>query len=383
MVPNVICLLQKIFRDLSESYIEKYKPNYLDSDIIFNITHCNTNFFGTTYTKCINPKCNNKTFFHGLCHDRHCPICQYLRRMKWVYDLYEKLLPVDHLHKTFIMPFQLNSLAFSNKKQVYDCLFYSINKALNSYAKKHYKGKIGFSAQLHSWGDPMTYHVHIHVIIPNGYFSSGNKWIDANGFELFNEKAITDDFKANMIRRLKLLQKRNRLTINENIDFDSLIEQLTSLDWRVHTKLVKKNNLLKLVNYLGKYAYGVGITKNRVIGFDSNQVTITYRDKNNSDLSKQMTLSGLEFIRRFLLHRIPKAFHKIRHYGFMSSKHQDILLKCHELLGTKKTKFKKHTILEIARMLKFNIFICEKCNSLMEIYKVEPKQTKCLFLNRK
>ena len=235
MAPNVINYFQIIIRKLYESFIDKYNPNQYERNILFKLAHCNTKYYGTSHTKCKNPKCDNKKFFHGFCHDKHCPTCQYLRRMKWVYELYEKILPVDYIHQTFILPFQLSSLALSNKAAVYTAFFNCIKTTLTSYVKKHYKGKIGFSAQLHTWGDQMAFHVHMHVITPNGYLSDDNKWVKASKFNLFGQKALVNDFKINMIKELAKLKFNN-------IDLTSLLNQLKDLDWKVNSKLVKKKS---------------------------------------------------------------------------------------------------------------------------------------------
>lgn len=254
--------------------------------------------------------CGNISISYNSCRNRHCPKCQGKNREDWITARQGELLPVPYFHVVFTLPDSLNSLAIHDPKLVYDLLFESAWETLKSFGKNK-ELQSGMIAVLHTWGQNLSLHPHLHCIVPGGGVDKDGNWknIRADGKFLFPVKALSKVFRAKYCENLKA----------RNLDqYTKVKKQLWEKQWVVFAKKPFGNSN-SVVEYLGRYTHKIAISNNRIRAIDDKNVSFAYKDYRYNSIRKQMTLSHEEFIRRFALHILPKRFVKIRHYGFLSS----------------------------------------------------------------
>ncbi|MCD7808060.1 MAG: IS91 family transposase [Erysipelotrichaceae bacterium] len=300
---------------------------------------CGTDVFGFNAYEC--EDCDYKRIHYNSCGNRNCPSCQAKQREEWISKMSEFLLDIPYFHVVFTVPDSLNDIFLYNKKKMYNLLFSTSSKTLLKVSEKYY-GQVGFTSILHTWGQNLWIHPHIHMIV-----SGGGLTIDENGNDIFKKapanylvpvKALSKMFRGKFIDGMKKLllvdNDGNPIDFNDE-SYKTLIDELYSKDWVVYSKKPFNNNQAVL-NYIGRYSHRVAITNSRILNYDETNHTVTFRYKDYKDNSKQkeMTLDALEFIRRFMMHIVPYGFIKIRHYGFMSNNTRKTKLPlCRELLG--------------------------------------------------
>ena len=279
---------------------------------------------------------------YNSCGNRHCPKCQSLAKLRWVKRRKEELLPVDYFHNVFTLPHELNALARSNKKEIYDILFKSASETLLEFGENELGGKVGFIATLHTWDQKLAEHIHLHCIISAGALSSdGGRWISSpNEDYLFAVKALSRVFRGKFIDYLKMAYTKGGLTFaGKSTEFESkkgfkdLIDDLYKEDWVIYSKKPFAGPE-KVLDYLGRYTFRIAISNERIRGVKDGKVTFTYRDRRDGNQKKEATLEASEFIRRFLLHVLPGSFTRIRHFGFISNRNRKENIAClKKLLG--------------------------------------------------
>jgi hypothetical protein len=333
--------LQDIFRLYGEAYIKSHKLPLFQIKAITAIESCRTAKLGGHIDKC--EACGHLRVSYNSCRNRHCPKCQGLAREKWVEERKKDLLPVSYFHVVFTLPQELNSLALRNSKELYSIFFKAASETLVelSLDSKYLGAEIGFSSILHTWGQNLMYHPHIHCIIPSGGLSiDGKRWISSKKKFFIPVKVLSRKFRGKFLFYLKRLYYRNILKFvgqieelnNEDI-FLNLINNLYKKEWIVYCKPPFKNPSYVL-EYLGRYTNRVAISNNRIIAINNGIVTFKWRDYKDNNKVKFMTLGVEEFIRRFLMHILPERFVKIRHYGILSNKNRSSKLEiCKRLTG--------------------------------------------------
>ena len=272
------------------------------------IKRCRTAALGGHIDACND--CGNISISYNSCRNRHCPKCQGKNRDNWIQARTSELLPVPYFHVVFTLPDSLNSLALHNPKLVYDLLFESAWETLKTFGKN--KGvQSGMIAVLHTWGQNLSLHPHLHCIVPGGGVDKNGKWqnIRSDGNFLFSVRALSKVFRAKYCEKLKE---------KSPLDYVKIQQQLWHKQWVVFAKK-PFGNAHSVVEYLGRYTHKIAISNNRIQNIDNENVTFKYKDYKQNGTKKQMTLSHGEFIRRFAMHILPKRFVKIRHYGFLSS----------------------------------------------------------------
>jgi hypothetical protein len=260
--------------------------------------------------------CDSCGFFHisyNSCRNRHCPKCQGHKRIQWIEARENELLPVPYFHTVFTLPEQLNALALHQPKIVYDTLFEAAWLTLCSFAKGN---KMGMISILHTWGQSLSLHPHIHCIIPGGSMDSKGQWYytKSKGKFLFPVKALSKVFKA---KYLAILRKK--------ISSDQIPKDLYNRAWIVYAKK-PFGTPHSVIEYLGRYTHKVAISNHRIVKVDDGTVSFSYKDYKTGGTQKTMTLTHQEFIRRFAQHILPKRFVRIRHFGFLSSSWKKIKL---------------------------------------------------------
>ncbi len=254
--------------------------------------------------------CGNITISYNSCRNRHCPKCQGKNREDWIQAREAELLPVPYFHVVFTLPEAINALAVHNPKLVYSTLFEAVWETISLFGKN--KGlQMGMVSVLHTWGQNLSLHPHLHCIVPGGGIDKQGKWanVRVDGKFLFSVKALSKVFRAKYCDKLKE---------KDVVQYQKIRQQLWKKPWVVFAKR-PFGNAKAVVEYLGRYTHKIAISNHRIKAVEEQTVTFVYKDYKEKGVKKEMTLSHEEFIRRFSLHILPKRFVKIRHYGFLSS----------------------------------------------------------------
>lgn len=272
------------------------------------IKRCRTAALGGHIDAC--DACGRINISYNSCRNRHCPKCQGKNRDDWIEARTTELLPVPYFYVVFTLPDSVNALAIHNPKMVYDLLFETAWATLKTFGKN--KGlQSGMIAVLHTWGQNLSLHPHLHCIVPGGGVNKDGTWnnIRSDGEFLFPVRALSKVFRAKFCAALKERHYEQYLKIQQ---------QLWEKRWVVFAKK-PFGNAHSVVEYLGRYTHKIAISNHRIKAIDDKNVTFDYKDYRQNGFKKQMTLTHQEFIRRFSLHILPKRFVKIRHYGILSS----------------------------------------------------------------
>jgi len=338
-----------IFRRYAKQYIEKHKQPAYILKTIGAIEKCRTATLGGHVEKCDN--CGHKRISYNSCRNRHCPKCQSLAREKWITKRKKELLPVKYFHIVFTIPQELNRIALQNKKTVYDILFKAGSETLIKLGKdeKHLGGEIGIIAILHTWGQNLTEHPHLHCIVPGGGLSAReNKWEKPKKSKrkdfFIHVNVMSDLFKKKFLYYLKKSYDKEELrfegkiqSVRDVTEFKKLMNELYSKKWITYCKQ-PFGGPEQVINYLGRYTHRVAISNHRIKSIEGGEVTFSYKDYRDFNKTKEMTLEAGEFIRRFLLHVLPDNFYKIRYYGILSSRNKKTkLTQCRRILGVKES----------------------------------------------
>lgn len=292
------------------------------------IERCRTVELGGHVLQC--QSCEHIHIAYNSCRNRHCPKCQASAAQRWLEARQRDLLPVDYYHVVFTIPSEVNDLAYQNKSVIYDILFKAVSKTLMIIAgdKKHLGAQLGATLVLHTWGSAMTHHPHIHGIIPGGGLSKdGQQWVACQSGFFLPVRVLSRLFRRLFLELLiKAYQKEqlhffNQLkSIESHQAFTHWVQPLRQKEWVVYAKRPFAGPKAVLA-YLSRYTHRVAIANSRLISMDEHDITFKWKDyrKNEAHRQKTMTLSADNFIQRFLLHILPKQFHRIRHVGLFAN----------------------------------------------------------------
>ncbi len=308
--------------------------------VVNAIISCRTARLGGHVYECDN--CGHEIISYNSCRNRHCPKCQGLARAKWLDNRMKELLPVEYFHVVFTIPDILNRTALCNKEVVYNILFRAVKETLleASLNPKNIGARIGFLAILHTWGQNLLDHPHIHCVVPGGGLSDdGSSWISSKSGFLISVKVLKKLFRGKFLDYLKRAFQDHKLHFygeNKELEipkhFQKLIDQAYAKEWVVYAKK-PFSGPKQVLQYLGKYTHRVAISNHRIIDVKDDRVIFKWRDYKDGNTMKTMSVSVAEFMRRFLLHVIPKRFVRIRFYGLLSNRNKkEMLIKCRELL---------------------------------------------------
>ena len=292
------------------------------------IERCRTAALGGHVERC--EDCTYTTIAYNSCRNRHCPKCQSAAAREWLAEREAELLPVPYFHVVFTLPARIASIAYQNKAVVYDLLFKASSEAVLTIAAdpEHLGARIGITAVLHTWGSTMTHHPHVHMIVPGGGIAlDGKRWLSCQPRFLLPVPVLTKLFQGLMLAKLLAAHKAGRLTffgqhahLAERKAFAAYLAPLRRINWYVYSK-PPFGGPKAVLAYLSRYTHRVAISNRRLITFDQHGVTFRYKDycADGRARYKRMTLATDEFIRRFLIHVLPKGFHRIRHYGLFAN----------------------------------------------------------------
>ena len=313
MQPEVACTersrneVANVLRKVG-SKIENYGLNTWQLRTLYAIKKCRTAELGGHIDAC--DSCGKITISYNSCRNRHCPKCQGNKREDWIEARSTELLPVPYFHVVFTLPETINSLAIHQPKVVYDTLFEASWETLQSFGKAK-EMQVGMIAVLHTWGQQLSLHPHLHCIVPGGGVDKNGQFKNSHfkGNFLFPVKALSKVFRAKFCEKLKA---------KSPVKYEQIRQDLWKKPWVVFAKK-PFGSPKSVVEYLGRYTHKIAISNHRIKSIDEQNVTFDYKDYRMAGVKKQMTLTHGEFIRRFSLHILPKRFVKIRHCGFLSS----------------------------------------------------------------
>ena len=344
------------------------------------IERCRTAALGGHVARC--EDCAHEHIAYNSCRNRHCPKCQGAAARTWLAERQAELLPVGYFHLVFTLPSQIADIAHQNKRVIYGLLFKASAEAMITIATdpKHLGAQIGITAVLHTWGSAMTHHPHVHVIVPGGGLSTDHKhWISCRPRFFLPVRVLSRLFRRLFLEKLRAAHKAGDLrffndhaALTDGTAFKGYLDPLRKAEWVVYAKEPFAGPRAVL-SYLSRYTHRVAISNSRLVARDDDGVTFKCKDyrRKGSARYKTMRLPNHEFIRRFLIHVLPKGFHRIRHYGLLANGHRAAnVTRLRQLLATPPPEADDdHTTDEA------NTYPCPSCGGQMVIIETfEPGQ---------
>ena len=314
-----------IIRAHGNSFIEKNRSwlTWFHLRVLFAIEHCRTAALGGHLDRCC--QCGYETTSFNSCRSRHCPKCQTNARNHWLAERSKELLPVKYVHVVFTIPHELSWLALQNKKVVYDLLFRCSAATLLEIAAdpRHLGAEIGFLSVLHTWGQNLQHHPHVHCVVPAGGLSPDHqRWVHPRYAFFLPVKVLSRVFRGKFIAALKRAFKQKKLKFPGSVKrladrkaFDAFLRPLFRHDWVVYAKR-PFGGPQHVLHYLARYTHRVAISNHRIINVADGKVTFRWKDYAHNGKQRLMTITAEEFLRRFLLHTLPRGFVRIRFCGF-------------------------------------------------------------------
>lgn len=306
--------VQDIFLRFYPAYLDRYSPSPVQAKTARNIMNCKTGAYGANISVC--EDCGAVQIHYNSCRNRCCPMCQAVPKEMWMDARREDVLNAPYFHLVFTVPDILNPVIYCNQKLLYDALYHAASATISELAadSRHLGAKVGYICILHTWVSEMNFHPHIHTILLGGGLTSDNQWKD-NGSDFFLPvRVISKVFRGKYLEKLKKLWKEDKLVFYGTAEkyrnhyvFKELIDSCFSIDWIPHCKKTF-SGAQSVIGYLGKYTHRIAVSNHRILRMDENTVTFSVKDYRNEGKWKELTLSGVEFIRRFLMHVPPKAF---------------------------------------------------------------------------
>lgn len=361
--------LQEIMRLHGDEFRLTNKLSLVQHKAMNSIIQCRTASLGGHVDVC--DDCGAVKVSHNSCKNRNCPKCGNLKKEQWILDRKTSLLPVPHFHAVFTVPEQLHALFLNNQRIMYNHLFRAVAQTLHSLAldKRLLGAEIGFTTVLHTWGQTLSYHPHIHCIIPGGGLTVDRlRFICSRKKFFLPVKALSALFRGKLLDLVKrdLLSGKLYLSGKQRVEWDkptkSLFDHLHKTNWVVYCKKPFKNPDT-VVEYLSRYTHKTAIYNHRLLAVDDKTVQFKWKDYRDGNKQKTMTLDAQEFVRRFMMHVLPSGFPRIRHYGLLSNRNQTSkLLRCFKIFKVQKPEKRKLTVQEMVLQKKgIDITCCQDC----------------------
>lgn len=335
--------INDIFRIFGNSYRAEHPELSLhEIKIMRAIEVCRTEVLGGRVEKCDN--CEHEVFLYNSCRNRHCPQCQFMKKETWILERKKDVLPFTYFHVVFTLPHKLNPIVIRNKRIIYNLLFHKCKETLLSVAndKKYFGAQIGFFAILHSWGQKIDLHPHLHCVVPGGGFCEDrNKWIQASQKFLLPKDVLKPRFRSFFLKGLKELNNSGRLYLRgtpfaEKKNFQDLIDSLFADEWVVYIKESFQGKE-SVIEYLARYTHRIAISNYRILSLKGDMVTFKYRDYKDGNREKIMEMKAISFMQRFMIHVVPRRFVRIRYFGILAHRNKKNAIKsCREFHGVEK-----------------------------------------------
>ena len=330
-----------ILRAHGETYQARHPLSAQQRAVLRRLTACRTAALGGHVDACAG--CGFRRISYNSCRDRHCPKCQALKRAQWLETRLQRLLPVPHFHVVFTLPEALKPLMLRNQRILYELLFRTCAQALLQLGAdpKRLGAQLGITTILHTWGQNLLFHPHLHCVVTGGGLArDGSRWLATRPNYLLPVKALAKLFQGKFLAGLKELYRGERLDLRGSVAaltdrrvFAHLLDRLYQQKWVVFAKrpFARAEHVFR---YLGRYSHRVAISNARLVSMEDGQVRFRWKDYADGHRLKVMSVSAEEFVRRFLLHVLPKRFVRIRHYGVLAGRNVATkLVRCRQLLG--------------------------------------------------
>ena len=344
-----------IIKLFGQRFCEECQPNEYQKRILNALLLCRTTAFGGHKEKC--DCCAKERISYNSCRNRHCPKCQGSKQAFWVEELLETTLQVKHYHIVFTVPHELHHICLLDSKWFYGELFATVWDTLLQFGYTHFDVESGAVCVLHTWGQNLSFHPHIHCIVPalGESFAGNMKHIGSGGKYLYPVKQLSLVFRGKLMQKIKENPKRKLLPERHQ----SLIKDAWDKSWVVHCEpsMAKPEHVIR---YLGLYTHRVAITNQRIININGHKVTFMHKDYADGARQKPISMEGVEFLRRFCMHILPHRFVKIRRYGIYSSRAR-ALKKWEDPKMIIKTKAAETTQERLMRLTGFDVYLCPFC----------------------
>jgi hypothetical protein len=308
------------------------------------IERCRTAALGGHVEQC--DRCGHTRVWFNSCRDRHCPRCQSLARAAWIEDREADLLDCQYFHVVFTVPEDVAAIAYQNKAVVYGILFRAAAETLRTIAAdpRHLGAEIGFFAVLHTWGQTLTFHPHLHCVVPGGGLSlDGTRWVSCRPGFFLPVRVLSRLFRRLLLQYLQAAFDTNQLrffgasqALSHPQVFADHLDHTRRTEWVVYAKPPFAGPQ-QVLDYVGRYTHRIAIANHRLVDMEDDHVRFQYQDyrADRPQAQKTMVVAATEFIRRFLVHVLPRGFHRIRYYGLLGNRHRVAkLTRCRQLLGT-------------------------------------------------
>ena len=333
--------LADIVRAQGAAYARQHRLVPVQHRALRAIGACRTVALGGLRETC--DRCGAVRMRYRSCGNRHCPKCQTLTKERWLAARKADLLPIPYFHVVFTLPHDLNALAQGNPRVIYALLFRAAADTLLAFGRdpRQLGGTIGITAILHTWGQALTQHLHLHCLVTGGALAAdGPRWIPGRSSFLFPVRALSTVFRAKYLAGLRRAFDAGQLTfaagtadLADHRIFTAFLSRLRAVDWVVYAKRPFAGPE-QVLDYLGRYTHRVALSNHRLVDHGEGRVRFLWRDYADHDRVKVMTLEVNEFLRRFLLHVVPRGFMRIRHFGLLANRtRRDTLRRCRDLLG--------------------------------------------------
>jgi hypothetical protein len=332
-----------VIREYGAAYLDAFSAGTSAAQrrVLHDLARCRTAELGGHVEEC--DHCGHRRIAYNSCRNRHCPKCQATARARWLEERAAELLPVEYFHVVFTLPDALGHLAFQNPRVVYSRLFRAAAETMLQIARdpQHLGADLGFLTVLHTWGQTLQLHPHIHCVVPGGGIApDGSHWIACRPGFFLPVRVLSRLFRGKFLASLASAFERGHLAFfgtqaafADARAFRLLLEELRQKEWMVYAK-PPFGGPEQVLKYLARYTHRVAISNARLVKMEAGQVSFHWKDYAHGNEPKVMTLDALEFIRRFLLHVLPSGFVRIRHYGFLANRHREMKVRlCRTLLG--------------------------------------------------
>jgi hypothetical protein len=333
----------EVFREFTPAFLHRYGETLSPDQrrVLWQVARCRTAELGGHVEEC--DRCGHRQIAYNSCCNRHCPKCQAAARAQWLDQRSAELLPVEYFHVVFTLPHEIGPLALQNRRRIYGMLFQATAESLLTIAAdpRHLGAQIGFLAVLHTWGQNLHLHPHVHCVVPGGGLSPDrSRWIACRPGFFLPVRVLSRLFRAKFLSFLRDAQEHRQLAfhgqqrhLEDPARFRHLLAALREKEWVVYAKPPFGGPEIVL-KYLARYTHQVAISNYRLIAIEDGQVHFHWKDYADANRPKTMALDGVEFIRRFLLHVVPSGFVRIRHFGFLAHRHRAEKLElCRSLLN--------------------------------------------------
>jgi len=324
----------KIFRRNISEYKRTHHLSYEQSKAVSAIMNCRTPALGGVLKACA--ECKRWEFHFKACKNRHCPKCGAFEKAQWLEAQKLWLLPIHYYHVVFTVDHIFNRLVWYNQELMYNLLIEIAAQLLKEFGQKYLGGEIGFTMVLHTWGQTMQEHPHLHCMVTGGALVSaphGCRWQAASHKFLFPVKLLSKEFQRRFCATVRQLDLDGKLQTNDcRLDVSQMVSEAQSKDWEIYIQ-APLYGVEKLIEYLGRYIFRIAISNHRIVSVQGNQVTFKYFDNRDGGKQKLMSLSAMEFIRRFLSHVLPNRFVRIRHFGLHHGSCRAKLQQARRVLG--------------------------------------------------